>query len=242
MKFIHALLLATALLSLGGCAATNIAIAKKNLDVQTKMSESVFLTPTADKTIYVEVRNSSDKADFTFGPRLNAMLESRGYHIEADPDKAHFQLQVNVLSVGSGAVTASQAASSGFGSPLDGFIASAATAAALNGSISGRGLGTVGLVGGAADFISAALVKDVTFHAITDVQISERAKGEVRVSGQQNLSQGTSGGERVSYEETTNWKRYRTRIASTANKVNLKWEEAQGALISGLTQSIGGVF
>ncbi|TLS68729.1 hypothetical protein FEF65_03265 [Mariprofundus erugo] len=48
---------------LSGCAATQTAISKRNLDVQTKMSSTVFLDPVAPEkmTIFVQVRNTSDK-------------------------------------------------------------------------------------------------------------------------------------------------------------------------------------
>src|SRR6266404_1855191 len=46
---------------LWGCAATQVALSKKDLDVQTKMSESVFLDPVSpDKmSIYLKIRNTS---------------------------------------------------------------------------------------------------------------------------------------------------------------------------------------
>ena len=55
-----------ALLFLSGCAASQVMISKRNLDVQTKMSESIFLDPVSPKlkVIYVEVRNTSDRDNF----------------------------------------------------------------------------------------------------------------------------------------------------------------------------------
>ena len=38
------------------------------------------------------------------------------------------------------------------------------------------------------------------------------------------------------------WKTYQTRIISTANQVNLEFEEAREALSQGLANSIGGLF
>ena len=53
-------------LLLGGCAAVHTSIAKKDLDVQTKMSDSIFLDPVGPdkRSIFVQVRNTSDKANF----------------------------------------------------------------------------------------------------------------------------------------------------------------------------------
>ena len=68
-------------LLLAGCAATTTAISKRNLDVQTKMTESIFLDPVpADqRTVYVQVRNTSDKPDFDIEPAVRSAIESRGY-------------------------------------------------------------------------------------------------------------------------------------------------------------------
>jgi hypothetical protein len=40
----------------------------------------------------------------------------------------------------------------------------------------------------------------------------------------------------------TDYKSYRTRVVSTANKVNLNYEEAAPALTEGLTRSLAGLF
>lgn len=232
--------LAVAVAVMTGCAATSVAVSHRNLDVQSKMSDSIFLEPSAVKTVYLEVRNTSDKPDFVIERALRAAIEAHGYQVQTDPDTARLQLQVNVLSVGKGALTASQMGTGSFGSfgsPVDGALASMAVVSAVG----GRGYGAAGLVGGAADFIAGAAVKNVTYSAVTDVQISQRTATAVRVASDQNLSQGSAGGERSSFDETSNFKRYRTRVVSTANKVNLKWEDAEPALIQGLATSIGGI-
>ena len=89
------------------------------------------------------------------------------------------------------------------------------------------------------------LVDDVLYSMITDLQVRERPlSGEVVVQEQQtNARQGTatslrqnvSGGE-------VNWKTYRTRIVSTANKANLEFDEARAPLEDGLYRSISGIF
>ena len=42
--------------------------------------------------------------------------------------------------------------------------------------------------------------------------------------------------------QKTNWMRYRTRIASVADKANLDFEEAKPVLIDGITKQIAGIF
>jgi hypothetical protein len=64
----------------------------------------------------------------------------------------------------------------------------------------------------------------------------------VTESAHQDLSQGTAGSRVLSSTETSDWKRYRTRIMSKANKANLTFEEASPDLVAGLTRSIGNIF
>ena len=56
-------------LALSGCAATSTAVAKRNLDVQTKMSDTIFLDPVTpdERTVYVDVRNTSDQPGLDIG-------------------------------------------------------------------------------------------------------------------------------------------------------------------------------
>jgi hypothetical protein len=46
----------------------------------------------------------------------------------------------------------------------------------------------------------------------------------------------------LSATERHDWKRYRTRVMSIANQVNLEFEEAAPDLVAGLTRSIAGIF
>ena len=101
-----------------------------------------------------------------------------------------------------------------------------------------------GTVGGIAETITNAAVKNVTCVAITDVQISEKAREGVvgRRDLQVDAQQGTDGSEQsLSAEETTE-KRCRTRVISTADKVNIQYEEAAALLDEGLTRVLSGVF
>ena len=56
-----------------------------------------------------------------------------------------------------------------------------------------------------------------------------------------NLNQGTSGSTQQVSNEVTQRKKYQTRIVSTANKLNLKFEDAVPELEEGLTLSIAGI-
>jgi hypothetical protein len=62
---------------------------------------------------------------------------------------------------------------------------------------------------------------------------------EVRKSEPVRLTQTTI---QQDVAETVNWKRYRTRIGTSANQVNLKFEEALPEIQKGLCKSISGLF
>lgn len=104
-----------------GCAATVTALKYKDLEVQTKMSETIFLEPVspAERTVWIEVKNTSDQ-DVDLSP-LAGMLQAKGWKVVQDPDAAHYRLQVNVLYVGKASQAAiDNAVYAGFGGPLFG--------------------------------------------------------------------------------------------------------------------------
>lgn len=244
MRKLAIVLVVAAASGLSGCAATGVALSKHELDVQTKMTDSIFLDPPAPghKKVLVQVRNTSDKTDFTITPQLRAALAQRGWSLTDDPNKADYMLQVNVLKVGKSDQTAAQQMfNSGYGGALGTGLLGAAGSYAVHGPGFNRTGVAAGLLAAGAEFVTGQLVKDVYYTVLTDVQISERTDGKVRTTGEQNLRQGTSGTEKVSYQEDNHWRRYRTRILSTANQVNLDWPEAQPALETGMVQSIAGL-
>lgn len=225
--------------ALYGCNATNTAISKRNLDVQTKMSETVFLDPVAPekKTVFVQVKNTSGNQGFDVDSRIKNALTSKGYHVTSYPDKAHYMLQANVLQVGKTNLSETNSMlESGFGGGLIG----AAAAGVAGGD--GRTILGVGLAGALASMAADALVQDNMYTVITDLQISERtAKAKVNESTRAKLQQGSSTQTTLSSNEKSSWKRYQTRIISTANKANLKLEEALPELAQGLSSSIAGI-
>ena len=243
------LMLGALIVILAGCAAVHTSIAKRNLDVQTRMSDAVFLDPVgADKrTIFVQVRNTSDKPNFDLeGPIKNA-IRGRGYQVLDDPEAAHFKLQAQILSVSKASVTAAEAAlAGGYGAPLAGITVGAVAGVATGGSTQDMAVAGVAgaIVGGLIETVANAAVQDVFYVAITDVQISQKARAGV--TGQRDLqvnaSQGIGGSETTTFSEVTDEKRYRTRVMSTANKVNLQYEEAAPELNAGLTRVLAGLF
>jgi hypothetical protein len=233
------------LLALAGCAATTTAIGKRTLDVQTKTTSTIFLEPVAApaRTVLVEVRNSSDRPQLDITPAVRAALAERGYRLVDDPQDAHFLLQANVLQVGRTSAAAAEGAfAKGFGSALVGGAAGAGIGRVASDQTEAMIAGAV--AGAAASAVADSFVQDVTYSIITDVQVSERAGEGVMVTERmtQDLAQGSGGRRILSTTEVHDWKRYQTRVMSSANQVNLDFEDAAPELVAGLTRAIAGIF
>jgi hypothetical protein len=237
------------LLTLIGCAATHTAINKRELDVQTKMSKTIFLDPVDEheKTVFVQVKNTSDKQELNLTQEINTAIAAKGYRIVTNARNAHYLFQVNVLQAGKADLRETEKAlDHGFDGAFTGAITGAAIGA-MSSKHSDAAIG-MGLLGGIVGTVVDATVKDVAYSIITDVQISERttAPEKIKVTEtKRTITLADSSGEATKHKTKTteerNWKRYETRIISTANKVNLKFEDALPDLIKGLKNSISGI-
>jgi hypothetical protein len=237
-----------------GCAAMSVAISKKDLNVQTLMSDTIFMDPENEtpKTVFIVVRNTTDK-NVNIESLLSSQLQARGYAIEQTPSKAGYILQVNVLQIGMTDPNAYEA-SVKHGPAFWGSSAAAVGAGAATGALIGygaTGLSGTGALGGAvvggvaAGILEVAInsaVKDVTYSMITDVLVSEKAEKNVSETRQTNVSTGRGSSVSQSVDKKTGRIRYATRIGSSANQVNLKFEEAQPELEGNLARSIAGIF
>ena len=207
------------LMSLAGCGAVHTSIAKRHLDVQTRMSDAVFLDPVSPdkRTVFIQVRNTSDKPNFDIEGPIRSAISAKGYRVLDDPEAAHFKLQAQILSVSKASVTAAESAlQGGYGAPLTGILVGATAGVATGGSTQNMAVAGVAgaIVGGLLETVVNAAVQDVFFVAITDVQLSQKARAGV--TGQRDLevdaSQGIGGSETTTFSEVTNEKRYRTRV------------------------------
>ncbi len=245
----HLLLCLVAGLMVAGCGAVSTSIEKRDLDVHTKMSETIFLDPVATerRTVFVEVRNTSDRDNFNIEAAIVSSIEKGGYRVVDNPDTAHYWLQANVLMVEeTTAKEAKQSLLNGYGGPLGGAVVGAVVAKTQGAkkekvalaALVGAGVGWVG------EKIGDAMVDDVLFAAVTDVQVVEQAKEGVEIHSQseQRLAQGQTGSLSQQYQEIGDRKKYRTRVVSTANQANLEYAQAKGLLASSLTRSLANLF
>lgn len=218
IKAIQYTILGSSIALLASCAATQVALSHKNLDTQTKLSKTIFLDPVvhAQQSVFIVVKNTSDQQSINVSHALTDAFRANGYKVMNSPTSAHYMLQANILSVGKMSKSASESAlGQGFGSALAGGVAGSAMGG-LSGSSTAMLAG--GLVGGIGGLVADSLVKDVNYTMIVDLQISERA--------------GSKGA----------YKRYKTRVVSNADRVNLSFANAKPSLEAGLVNTIVGIF
>ena len=143
--------------SLISCSAVDTAISKRKLDVETKMSSTIFLDPvTKDKqTIFLQYRNTSDQ-NIEIKNKLIFALEEKNYKIVENIAKANFLLQINVLQAGkTDPIQAQQFLASGYGKMSD--LAALSALGAYSGSRHSNGYAMAGGLLGAGISIDLML-------------------------------------------------------------------------------------
>lgn len=217
-----AMSLAASALALGGCAATQTGFAHKNLVVQSVWSQPIHRFLPVDPplmTVYVSFRNASDKKidSSALEQEIDATLTQHGYRI-VPYSSAHFLMQITVESVGIQNKSASNnSTQSAVGGAAVGALAAGALAGGSSSSRSSAALGAA-LIGSAVGLVADAVVKNVTYTAITDVQVGERDPNN-------HANQG--------------WDLFHNRLVSTANRTNLKFTDALPTLQAQLVHNIG---
>lgn len=225
-----------------GTTATGekVEITKKDVHAKTKMSETVFLEPVApeEQIVYFRFRNTSDE-DLTVSKRLKEEFEKKGFVVTRNPKEANFMVQANLLKIGEMDENEQKNyLGAGFGG---GAIAGAVTLATGGGyGRSGKAALAGALIGMA---IEAARVKDVHYAMVTDVEIRQRPLDGETVTQADDLS-GQMGASGTSKQQSVNnnvqWKKYRTRIVSSAYAPGLEFDQARPFLEDGLVRSLSG--
>lgn len=84
-------------LFLSGCGAMSTAIKKRNLEVKTQMSETIWLEPSSQKTVFLQIKNTSDKDMSGLQAKVAKAVQEKGYTVTSSPENAHYWIQANVL-------------------------------------------------------------------------------------------------------------------------------------------------
>lgn len=255
MKNLIKIFILLSTLTIFGCSSLSTAIKKQDLVVESKLSYSVVLEPLSpsDRIVYARIRDvSGNNMRKVMQSKIESQLQAEGFVVTNDPKKANLMLNATILSAGkTTADEANKYLSSGYKGAAEGALLGIGAASMAGGSNS-ETLGA-GLVVGAAGFLADSLVEDVYYTFVMDVELRERpldgdsienstnnmaAKGMV-TKNNVNLNVSKSA---VKRGENYNWIVHNTRIVTTANKMNLKLEEAipavQGKTASSLSEML----
>ncbi|MGL5232652.1 MAG: complement resistance protein TraT [Fusobacteriaceae bacterium] len=150
-----------------GCSSVSTVMKKRDLATNTKMTKTIWLTPSNNKNVYVQVKNTTQyDVDVELG--IKNKLLAKGYQIVVNPEKADYWLQVNVLKVEKmdlkeeGSQALSGLAGAGIGAGLGAYnTGSTNTAIAL------------GLIGGATGLALDAITEDTQYMMVTEVLVTE---------------------------------------------------------------------
>ncbi|MDB6061136.1 MAG: conjugal transfer protein TraT [Verrucomicrobiaceae bacterium] len=247
-KYKKLFFVAAIIATLAGCAATETALSHKDLEVQARTSTPVFVDPVSrpKRTIYLDIKSGVmefDRRKFKDFVREQFVSNEDGYQIIDDPEKAQFQMVAYVLNLEKTNPTAAEEALNK-GYMGGAIIAGAAVGGIANTSHPVNGIVGGGILGGGAELISGALVKNVTYMLVCDVQITEKAKEGVivRKDSKVNVKNSDAGSSQQTLSEVSDRKEYRTRIVTTGNKANLKLEDAQDQMFKKMAYAMSGFF
>lgn len=222
-----------------GCAA----ISHRNLDVQAKMSDTIFLNPEtleSGKPIYVRAINTSDFQEIDFNNLLKEKIAKAGRKITSNPKEAAYLLQANLLYLNQEKqdMTMEGAVASGVG----GAIAGATLAS--NSNFGGQSLAAagVGLAAAGVGALVGSMVHVDTYIGLTDIQIKENVEGGVHGEVKSNLAQGVGTNIQTTQQISDTRQEFRTRIGVKAVQTNIDRKEATETIAERLASQIASYF
>lgn len=227
------------LVVLSGCSAMHTAAAKKELSVETRLAKPIFLDPVAPerRTVYVEIKNVTGLALDDLKGRVYADLESRGFRVVSNPERATFVMQVVIRHAGAIDLRRRYGDNNG---ASEGALAAWLISSATGGDHEDRA-GAV-FLGALFGTLFDASVKDIQYTVITDVRVLQKLPHKISVEVKERLRQGENTRERSRYRVERDRRAFVTRLVTRANKVNLKWEEALPAIEDSLAEALAGIF
>ena len=222
-----------------GCSA----ISHRNLEVQAKMSDTIFLNPEvleSGKAIYVRAINTSDFQEIDFNNLLKEKIAKSGRKVTSNPKEAAYLLQANLLYLNEQKkdMTLEGAIAGGVG----GAIAGATIAS--NSNFGGQSLAVagVGLAAAGVGALVGSMVHVDTYIGLTDIQIKENAAGGVHGEVTSNHSQGAGSQIQTSQMIDDTRQEFRTRIGVTAVQTNIDRKEATATIAERLASQIASYF
>lgn len=231
-----------------GCSSALSAYNSRELAVQAKMSETVFLDPVTlekNRKIYLRVTNTSDFQDLDISDVLRQQLTSKGYVLVKKPSEAQYILQANLLYLGERKekLTMEGMLAGGFGGGLIGSALSAGNSNTFAVSSAGA---LAGAVGGA---VLGSMVHVDEYLGALDIQIQEPVKGGVK--GKRTAAKydaGASGadaraaGNSLETDYKSDRYDHRTRIVVSAVQTNIDRQIAIKEITGRFAVQVAGVF
>lgn len=235
------ILFALAVMLLPGCAA----ISHRNLDVQAKMSSSIFLdveTLESGKPIYVRVTNTSNFQEIDFGQAIKDKITAAGRKVTTNPKEAAYLLQANLLYLGEEKkdMTMEGALAGGVGGALaGGMLANTRSMNNYGGTMTGLAIGAAGAGIGA---LAGAMVHVDTYVGLVDVSIKEAVEGGVTGKEVAAVQNGSGSAKVTTRDIADSRQEYRTRIGVKAVQTNIDRNEATKTISERLAAQIAGYF
>lgn len=238
--------------TLSGCSSAVRAIKNKDLAVEAKMSDTIFLEAETlaeampaqggNGAIFVRVANTSDFQDVDFKNIINGKLNQMGFKVTQSPKEASYSVAANLLYMGEKkeGIDGDAILAAGFGGAVIG-----ASASAVTGSNWQRA-GAAGLIAGAAAAGGEALVGGI-FHVdeylgVIDIQIKEEVAGGVKGAQDAEMTNGINTNIKTTRNIASDKQEYRTRIVVKAKQTRMDRAEAVGVISDRLGSQISGLF
>ena len=209
-------------------------------------SNTFFLPPSTQKTVFVQARNSSDNQDVSFHD-LGARLTAKGYQIVQDPNFAHYIVLANIVycNVTKPEMPVESIVASGYGGgfgssmmgglqSLSSMVSMAGPQGALVGSAASMGLSAIEGVGSAIGSLFSGpstprMPDDANYACVADLQIVEQgATASARPPAKSAAGQQTGV--------------YQTRLAADVHQKKLNEAEATPLLQQRLSAAVAGNF
>ncbi|MDT8420104.1 MAG: complement resistance protein TraT [Desulfuromonadales bacterium] len=228
-----------------GCSATMNAVNNRELAVEAKMSETIFLDAEAltdEPKIFVRVANTSDFQEIDFSQQLIERFGAMGYQVTRKAKEADYLVTANLLYMGekTSEIDPESMFTAGFGGAGIGALAAATSGSSL------RGAGTAGLAVGLASAAGSAVIGGVfhvdEYYGIVDLQVKETVEGGVAGVVKANVQDGSSTSTQTTRNIQDTRQEYRTRIMVKAKQTRMDRTEACGVIMDRLSSQISGIF
>ncbi|HET9963686.1 MAG TPA: complement resistance protein TraT [Nitrospiraceae bacterium] len=213
-------------------------------DTDLLASNTVMLPPSSAKTVFIQVRNSSDNQAVGLQD-LSSRLSAKGYRVVSDPQSAAYVLLTNIVYCNQTKVEmpVDDIVAGGYGSgfnsvmsglsSLSGLTSMAGPQGAVAGAAASMGIGAISSIGNSVGNLFGGpsgpkFDENINYACVADVQITERAE-----SGMPTPSTAS---------HVPSSAVYQTRLAASVHQTKLDAQEATPLVQQRLSAAVAGHF